>query len=828
MKSNKFLVKFLFLFVMVSLSISGQWLISDTPSTPNQQVLARVDVPGMLSDLRLPVYAHMQDVTGEDYALVIASQAQLDQSGAVYRILDYDTKGAEYFIISLDNRNPIAQLENTLLDDGKQIILRSNPKQAETLSEAGFDIRWLKHSPMVLSVPRQQEEAAAIQTVAYDSVIAGLMNQVTQTMVQTYDKNLSGANSVTIGGNSYTIATRNTSSGTPISKATQYVYEFMQNQGLTVSYHNWSLGGYSSRNVIGQKTGTTQPNQIVLITAHLDDMPTSSTAPGADDNASGSVGVMCCAELLKNQQFTRTIRFVFFTGEEQGLYGSAVYSDLVYGNGDNIVGVLNMDMISYDSDANPYLRLHTRTSSNPGYSGDLAIANTFIDVVNAYSLSGLSPLITSDGESRSDHSSFWSNGYNGILGIEDHINDETPYYHTTSDTYLTLNYTYFANFVKAAVGTAAHLAIRDTGTQPPVANFSGTPTTVVVGGNVAFTDLSTGNPTSWSWSFPGGTPSTSTAKNPSIQYNTLGTYNVTLTATNAYGSDDETKTGYITVTSVPVDEIAEAVDYSGTFTKSGNANWSKVTDVYYYGGDSAKSGTITHNQSCSIEITITMGGPSVVNFYWKVSSEANYDFLRFYIDGALKNQISGETNWAQISNSIAAGTHTLKWTYYKDASVSSGSDCGWVDKLEIAAGGGVSYCTAASTNCTEEWIARVRVGTLDKSSTASNYSDFTSIITNYTRGVSQSVTLTPGFSGSSYTEYWRLFIDYNQDGDFADSGETVFSKTGSSNVTGSFTISTSASTGNTRMRVTMRYGAYASSCGTFTYGEVEDYTANII
>lgn len=81
----------------------------------------------------------------------------------------------------------------------------------------------------------------------------------------------------------------------------------------------------------------------------------------------------------------------------------------------------------------------------------------------------------------------------------------------------------------------------------PVADFVGTPTTVVVGNTVAFTDLSTNNPTSWSWQFTGGTPATSTSQNPTITYNTVGVYPVTLTATNSAGSDAETKTAYITV-----------------------------------------------------------------------------------------------------------------------------------------------------------------------------------------------------------------------------------------------------------------------------------------
>ena len=85
--------------------------------------------------------------------------------------------------------------------------------------------------------------------------------------------------------------------------------------------------------------------------------------------------------------------------------------------------------------------------------------------------------------------------------------------------------------------------------QTPIANFSGSQTSVTTGSSVNFTDLSTANPTSWSWSFQGGTPATSTLQNPTnIQYNTAGIYNVTLIATNANGNDTETKTGYIIVT----------------------------------------------------------------------------------------------------------------------------------------------------------------------------------------------------------------------------------------------------------------------------------------
>ncbi len=216
--------------------------------------------------------------------------------------------------------------------------------------------------------------------------------------------------------------------------------------------------------------------------------------------------------------------------------------------------------------------------------------------------------------------------------------------------------------------------------QAPVANFTASSTSVSVGGSVSFTDQSANTPTSWSWSFPGGTPSNSTAQNPTVTYNTVGTYNVTLIATNAIGSDTATKTAYITV-SVNSDPIAEALDYPGlSFTLTGNQDWYVTTADSFYGGSSVTiPSALGNNQSSTMETTIS--GKTSVSFYWKVSSEAKYDYLKFYIDGVLQEQISGTVGWTLKSYSVSSGSHTLKWIYDKDYSVSSGSDAGWVDRL---------------------------------------------------------------------------------------------------------------------------------------------------
>ncbi len=290
-----------------------------------------------------------------------------------------------------------------------------------------------------------------------DPEIQGIIDQVTANALATYDGSLSGEQPVTIGGSSYTIETRYSRTTEPIQKATQYAFEHFQSLGLAVQYFVYTLN-YSGarREVIAEQPGITDPGCIYLITAHLDDTSgdPSNKAPGADDNGSGSSGVLLAADLLSHHFFACTLRYALFTGEEQGLIGSAAYAAYVRSQNQDIRGVLNLDMIAYNSDAHPIVDLHTRSDPSAN-AGDLAIANTFMDVVNAYHLN-LAPDLLRDEMRRSDHAPFWDNGYPAILAIEDD-DDFTPYYHTTGDTLSTLDLAFFTNFVKAAVGAFAHL-----------------------------------------------------------------------------------------------------------------------------------------------------------------------------------------------------------------------------------------------------------------------------------------------------------------------------------------------------------------------------------
>ena len=142
----------------------------------------------------------------------------------------------------------------------------------------------------------------------------------------------------------------------------------------------------------------------------------------------------------------------------------------------------------------------------------------------------------------------------------------------------------------------------------------------------------------------------------------------------------------------------------------------------------------------------------------------------------------------------------------------------------------VTYCVSRGNNTVDEFINRVQLGTINNlSGNNGGYGNYTALSTNLVRGTSNSITITPTWTGVIYTEAYRVWIDYNRDGDFLDTGEQVVNvtKTKTTPIARSFTVPTTALLGATRMRVSMKYNASPTSCETFTDGEVEDYTVNI-
>lgn len=118
---------------------------------------------------------------------------------------------------------------------------------------------------------------------------------------------------------------------------------------------------------------------------------------------------------------------------------------------------------------------------------------------------------------------------------------------------------------------------------------------------------------------------------------------------------------------------------------SGTANWF-ITGINAYEGDQcAMSGDVGNNQSSTLEIILDVQFDDDLSFAHKVSSEAGYDFLKFFIDGVLQNKWSGETDWMIASYTIDSGSHSLRWEYSKDGYFSEGADAAWLDQMMLPA-----------------------------------------------------------------------------------------------------------------------------------------------
>ena len=318
--------------------------------------------------------------------------------------------------------------------------------------------------PAVAPVP-------AHAAVVYNPDVATMIDNVTRRQLEPVVDELSGEAPATIGGSSYTFTTRASSSGTPIDRAEQYVYEHLRTYGLdSVVYQDFPGGGGAppGRNIIGQVNGTTRAGEIIIVGAHIDNRPWSGRAPGADDDASGVSALLHLARSFADKTFERTIRFAFFGDEENApwnrtwgsLYGSGYYAARCRAAGENIVAMIEADMLAYDppGSSSHIVEMNTRRPANDRGGGDLAIFTMWRDAITIYSITGITPKLVAIGDNWSDHGSFWRNGYTAGMLIEEELVNWNRNWHTKTDKVSTFSWPFYAAVTKSLVAVAAHEA----------------------------------------------------------------------------------------------------------------------------------------------------------------------------------------------------------------------------------------------------------------------------------------------------------------------------------------------------------------------------------
>lgn len=122
------------------------------------------------------------------------------------------------------------------------------------------------------------------------------------------------------------------------------------------------------------------------------------------------------------------------------------------------------------------------------------------------------------------------------------------------------------------------------------------------------------------------------------------------------------------------------------FTMAGLTGWVVQSTMPHGGVYGFANGDISDSQTSRANLVVTFGAPGTVSFWHAGSTEVNYDYLKFYVDGVVQQQWSGSWTWTYGQFNVAAGVHTIGFEYYKDISVSSGSDTVWVDDLTIVGG----------------------------------------------------------------------------------------------------------------------------------------------
>ncbi len=363
-----------------------------------------------------------------------------------------------------------------------------------------------------------------------------------------------------------------------------------------------------------------------------------------------------------------------------------------------------------------------------------------------------------------------------------------------------------------------------------IPNTPGTQNRIMIKGtNHIFFDVSNAN-----FTITAGTSDTTAPSTP-----TLSAAGTTQTSTNlswTASTDNVGVTGYDVYRGTTLLTTVTGTTYTATGLTASTAYTFSVRAKDAAGNVSTSSNTVNVTTLANTTDTTAPSTPTLsasgttqtsTNLSWTASTDnvgvTGYDVYR---GTTLLTTVTGTTYTATGLTASTAYTFSVR---AKDAAGNVSASSNTVNVTTLA-NTTVTYCASQGNNTADERIGRVQFGTINNASTGTaGYENFTAISTNVVRGTANTITITPTWTGTVYSEGYAVFIDYNSDGDFIDAGETVFTKAASttSPATGSFTIPATTTLGAKRMRVSMKYNGVPTSCETFSYGQVEDYTINV-
>ena len=443
--------------------------------------------------------------------------------------------------------------------------------------------------------------------------IAALINR--DSLVKTV-RILSGEEPAIIGGTSTLITTRSNSNPALNNKAADYIKERLLRYNLSVVDQNFSSTG---RNVIATQTGTGKPDSLFIICAHYDAVANYC----ADDNASGLAAALETARVLSAYNFRYTIIYAFFDYEENGQLGSQYYASQAYSQGFKISGVLNIDMIGYDSNNDRKFEIHTNY-----LSGSQTLKDALVSTVSTARLS-LVPQVVNPGATQSDHGPFWTYGYGAVALSELFFGgDGNPYYHTDRDRISVFNLNYFTELSKLAALTTARQA-----KSPSAVTYFTLTASAGTGGTI----------------------------NPAGSIQVTGGSNQTFTITPSAG---------YTIAGVTVDGTPAGAVTSYTFTNitanhTISASFTPVSVTYNITASAGTGGTISPSGTVSVN--------SGSNRTFTITPAAGYTIAGVTVDGTPAGAVTSYTfNNVTANHTISASFSPVIVTYNIAASAGTG------------------------------------------------------------------------------------------------------------------------------------------------------------
>ncbi|MBP7146922.1 MAG: M28 family peptidase [Acidobacteria bacterium] len=377
-----------------------------------------------------------------------ADLARARALGLAPEVIDRDTEGRDYVIAGTRPDSDLAtaaSIATTLLARENWLLLRI-PAGADLapLAEARLLLSRVGHEPLAPPAP----DSPAAQINAADPLVQKIVEAVSPAAVDGYWLHLTQ--------NEPTKTRYSTSQG--CRDAAAYCRDTFLSLGLGAELQTWSAN--HAPNAIGTRVGAINPDEVYIVIGHLDDLPSSGPAPGADDNASGTVNVLESARAMNCWAYKNTIKYIACTGEESGLLGSDAYAADALARGENIQGVINMDMIAWAGNGVP-----NPENLDLDYDGpSQGLAERFARCAGDYGTGLVVNAIYCPSLHASDHDPFWRRGWKAVCGITDNEGycgqaGNYPYYHQSTDTIANCGEkAFFYSVVRTSVATLAELA----------------------------------------------------------------------------------------------------------------------------------------------------------------------------------------------------------------------------------------------------------------------------------------------------------------------------------------------------------------------------------